>query len=397
MGGWRGEARSSQGCHQVEGTIRRCHRISLGPVTDHAEGFFWSKRRGCGQWPARWHRPKVTKFVPARTVELELNKDYFSGSPKGKPTIGKIEYRSLPDVSTQIAEVLAGTLDWVWKISPDQAKNLKRVPNLQVVESDLMRINFMVYDVEGRSGANSFQDERVRVAATMAIDRNAMAKAVMGDKAEILHTACYRTQFGCPDAKDVRQIEYNPTKAKQLLTEAGYANGFDATLLVSREPGKIRGEIVQDALRKIGIRLKIVNAPTVKVFYETLEKGNRETWLRLASYNSYNMQDVEQILPLYFAGGVRDTSNDKDVKAWLEEAGKLTDAQKRLELYKRASQRIAEKAYWAPLFSDAISYAFTKDRHRAMARREPAILFRQMEVSDRRWYRLRGGQPCSSN
>src|SRR3546814_5561590 len=55
---------------------------------------------------------KLVDYQPGQSVTLEKNPDYFEGSPKGKPSIGKIVYRTIKDTETQVAELLTGGIDW---------------------------------------------------------------------------------------------------------------------------------------------------------------------------------------------------------------------------------------------------------------------------------------------
>ncbi|WP_239501754.1 ABC transporter substrate-binding protein, partial [Citrobacter koseri] len=68
--------------------------------------------------------------------------------------------------------------------------------------------------VEGRSGANPFQDRRVREAVAHAIDRDAIVRNLIGAGSRSWHAFCFETQFGC--TTDVRRIPYDPAKARQL-------------------------------------------------------------------------------------------------------------------------------------------------------------------------------------
>src|SRR5205085_11496443 len=63
---------------------------------------------------------RIVSFTPSVSTEVELTGNYFAGSPKGQPTIKRIVNRTIPDNSTQIAELLSGGTDWIWNVAPDQ-------------------------------------------------------------------------------------------------------------------------------------------------------------------------------------------------------------------------------------------------------------------------------------
>src|SRR5882757_7157057 len=153
---------------------------------------------------------------------MARNPDYFAGSPKGKPSIGKIVYRTVPDSATQLAELMTGGVDWLWDASPENAAKLAQMPGITVTSAPTTRMSFLSLDAAGRSGKTPMQDARVRRAIYHAIDRAAITKQLVGAGAAVLDSMCPPVQFGC--ATDVTVYPYDPAKAKQLLVEAGYAD-----------------------------------------------------------------------------------------------------------------------------------------------------------------------------
>ena len=67
---------------------------------------------------------------------MERYDGYYADSPKGKPAIGKIVIHEVPDAATEMAELLGGRADWIWKFSPDQFDAVGRMPNLQAVRAE---------------------------------------------------------------------------------------------------------------------------------------------------------------------------------------------------------------------------------------------------------------------
>src|SRR5690606_9595471 len=146
-----------------------------------------------------------------------------------QPTIDKVEVRFIPDRQTQVAETLSGGVDLIMHVPLDQAEQMKAVPHLQVVSGETMRIVFLNFNTLEDSPAPQLRDPRVRRAIAHAIDREAMVKQIVGTSARVLHTNCFPSQFGCTDEGATR-YEYNPAKAKALLAEAGFPNGFEIEL-----------------------------------------------------------------------------------------------------------------------------------------------------------------------
>ena len=105
-------------------------------------------------------------------IDLERYDGYYADSPKGKPPISKIVIHEVPDSATEMAELLGGRADWIWKFSPDQFDAVGHMPNLQAVRAESMRIEYLGMDAAGRTGAdNPLTKQKVRQAIFYAIDR----------------------------------------------------------------------------------------------------------------------------------------------------------------------------------------------------------------------------------
>jgi peptide/nickel transport system substrate-binding protein len=145
-------------------------------------------------------------------------------------------------------------------------------------------------------------------------------------------------------------------KAKQLLAEAGYANGFSTELYAFRP--RQMDDALAGYLRAVGIKanLNILDYPA---FREKNHTG--VTPISFGDWGSYSVNDVSASLPNFFAGTLDDFAQDKEVQDWLKEAGSITDKEKRVEDYKKAILRIMDQAYTVPLNSYNIFYAYSGD------------------------------------
>jgi peptide/nickel transport system substrate-binding protein len=294
---------------------------------------------------------KIEKFVPGTSVTMVKNKDYFADSPKGKPTIGKLVFRTIPDTETQVAELMTGGIDWVWGIPPENAAQLRTVPNITVTAAPTTRMSFLSLDAAGRSGDNPLKDVRVRRAIYHAIDRAALTRQLVGEGAQVLKSMCAPTQFGC--ATDVPVYDYDPAKAKKLLAEAGFANGFSMPLYAYRD--RPYSEAVLGYLRAVGITAEL-RFMQWKALRPVIQEGKAA--LAHLTWGSQGIQDASASVSNYFEFSPDDYARDEEVKNWLEAADRTTDPGKRKELYAKALHKIADQAYAVPLFMYARTYAF---------------------------------------
>ena len=298
---------------------------------------------------------KITRVDGVSEIDLERYDGYYADSPKGKPPIRFIKIHEVPDPSTEMAELLGGRADWIWKFSPDQFNDVGHMPNLQAVRAESMRIENLSMDAAGRTGAdNPLTKLKVRQAIFYAIDRETMAKQLMQGGSRALDAPCYPTQFGC-DASAAVHYGYDPAKAKQLLAEAGYPNGFDIELVTYELPQWAGA--VQGYLKAVGINARLTILQVAAVVQRTLEGKNPMT---LGSWGSYSVNDVSAILPTFFTFTGNDYARDPEVKKLVEAGSATVDPDQRRKAYSAAIKLITEQAYWMPMFTHTITYGFSK-------------------------------------
>ena len=296
---------------------------------------------------------KVVSAVPGQSASFVANPNYFSGA-KGKPKIGKIVFRTILDVDAAIAELVTGGVDWVWNIAKDKADALKGMNQVTIVEGPAMRVRYVMMNTVDQSANNPFKDIRVRRAVAHAINANAIAKNLVGEKAEQVYSVCHPKQFGC--YTDVPKYAFDPQKARQLLTEAGYPNGFSTDIYSFRE--RPWTEAVINDLRKVGI-----NANLRYLQYATVRQALRNGEAKIADqpWGSFGIADASAFTSYFFNGGPDDINQDPDLHKWLTIADSSIDPNVRKENYKNALTRIAEQAYWQPLYTYTLTYGLSKD------------------------------------
>ncbi len=297
---------------------------------------------------------RITKVDGVSEIDMERNDAYFDG-PKGHPALAKLVIREVADATTEITEILSGRADWIWQFNPDQFENVSRVPTLQAVRAESMRIGYVSLDAAGRTGSdNPLTKVKVRQAIAHAIDRPTIARQLVQGGSRVLEAACYPTQFGC-DQSVATRYDYDPAAAKQLLAEAGYPNGFDTELVTYVLP-QYSGAI-QGYLKAVGINARISQLQVGAAVQRTIAG---QTPLSAGTWGSYSINDVSAILPFFFGGGGNDYSRDPDLMRLVEAGGATTDPDERRKDYSAALRRISEQMYWLPLHTYVTTYAFSR-------------------------------------
>lgn len=315
--------------------------------------------KGFGIKPVGTGPYKVVEVEPGKKIVLAKNDAYFKDSPKGQPSIKKIVWRTIPEINTKVAELMTGGLDWIWLVPQDQAKKLADVPNIKVIAAETMRIGFLLLDSANRSGKehgmkNPTAKLKVRQAINYAINREAISKNLIGGQSRPVYSACYPKQFGC--CQDVQTYPYNPAKAKKLLAEAGYPDGFEITFYGYRN--RPYAEAMVGDLQAVGIKAKLA-----MLKYSALREKIYAGKVQLAFYTwgSYSINDVSAITSHFFEFDKGDMARDPKVRDWLVEGDTSIDPKVRKEAYRKALQRIAKQALWAPLFTYVSNNCFNKD------------------------------------
>lgn len=296
----------------------------------------------------------LAEFIPGDRIRVEAFDNYFADSPKGQPTFDAIVYRHIPDTSTQIAELISGGIDWIWRVPPDQAEPLSQVPGIEVTAGETMRISFMSMNLRDMEGGNPLQDLKVRQAIAYAIDREEIVAQIIGEGSNVINSPCFGMQFGCvPNAND---IGYDPEKAKALLAEAGYPNGL--ALKMTTTSSREWAEAVTGFLNAVGIEVS-----TSVLDYSNARNRivENEVNMWLGHHGSYGISDVSAILNIYLTLAEDDMARDTTVSEALLAATQTADEDERMRNYDYAVRRIAQELYWYPLWTHPTTYAYNEN------------------------------------
>ncbi len=297
---------------------------------------------------------KIVEVELPKRVVLVKNPNYYTESPKGKPSVSKIVVRTIPDINTQVAEFLSGRLDLLQTVPTDIAEDLAKNPNVRFEAAATMRCSYLVMDSAGRSGDTPFKKLKVRQAIAHAIDREGIVKNLVRGTSKVLHSACYPAQFGC--TSEVTKYDYNPAKAKKLLAEAGYPNGFKTKFYSYYERPVC--EAIINNLNAVGIttEFQFVEFAALRSAWR---KG--DTPLVFTTWGSSSIYDVSAFTPIFFKSDKDDLNHDAEVTGWFKTGDNSIDPQVRLANYGKAYKKIADQAYWLPMYTVNMNYVYNKD------------------------------------
>lgn len=223
---------------------------------------------------------KFVTWTPKEQLVLER----FDGYWGGRQPWQRVVRREVPNDAARVAQLKAGQLDLIARVPATDVPALQKDPNLRIVKSDTIYVFNMEFDmrekayqVTAKDGSalpgNPMRDPRVREAIDLAIDRQALAEIAMEGTGKPANQIVTPTIFGYN--KSIPQPKVDLARARKLLAEAGYPNGFKGVFLFTsdRLPGDRQvGTAVAQMLARIGLELQ-TNAQPAAVFFPSRGRG----------------------------------------------------------------------------------------------------------------------------
>jgi peptide/nickel transport system substrate-binding protein len=194
---------------------------------------------------------KLMEWVRGDHINLIKFDEYHR---KGIPCLNQVTFKFIGDPSAQIASLKAGDIDAIaYDVSPENALLLEKDPKFKVLNG----YTTTKVILSTNNSRKPFNDVKVRRAMAHAIDRNLLIKGAMSGYGIPIGS---HMDPGNPYYVDLTSFyPFNPEKARQLLADAGYPNGFEAVIKLPERYAYARrsGEIIVDMLSQVGIKLKI--------------------------------------------------------------------------------------------------------------------------------------------
>src|SRR3989441_750832 len=191
--------------------------------------------------------------VTAEDVKFSFER-YRGGAVKLlKDKVKRLVFRSVPDETAPAAALKRGEVDVAYFLTGPVAEEVRRTPGLKLVATRTSGV-FFLYFAEQWDPKSPWHDQRVRLAASLALDRKQINEAEQLGFAGITGNIVPRAmEFALP----IDPHPYDPKRAKQLLVEAGYPNGFDGGDLTPNPPYFSMAEAAANYLGAIGIRTRV--------------------------------------------------------------------------------------------------------------------------------------------
>ena len=285
-------------------------------------------------------------------VTLKAFDDYYAGKPETENLIMKV----IPETSQRTIDLETGEVDLAYDLAVNDIPKVNSDDKLTVYEIPSLTCWYVSMNMNKKP----FDNPKVREAMSMAIDRQTIIDTINAGSGQTADAIIAPAVFGY---YSTGVKEYNPTKAKELLAEAGYPNGFSTTLWVNDNQSRIEMcQAMQAMLLEVGVQCNL-EVLEFGSFISRTTAGDHDLayfgWTTSsgdADYSYYSLEHSTQ----QGAAGNRSFLADPDVDKLIEEARSNTNEEERKELYKELAIKLDEINNNIPVYYSSINVGANK-------------------------------------
>lgn len=328
-------------------TVQNVQEVLMYPKAYYAS----VGRNGFNDKPIGTGRYMLEKWDKGGTMTLVANPNYWGD----KARVDRIEFRPIPEAATRVAALLAGEIDIAYNINPDDAEQIKKkgfvapsVPNGQGTGIQYFPLH---------ADAGPIKDKRVRQALNYAVDKDSIVKDIM-----LGYTRVLDGQVLGPDCfgynPDLKPYPYDQAKAKQLLADAGYANGFSVNFesaAANYTKAQEVSENVVSQLAKVGVKanLKMLQWDVyVGKILQTLDSAP----LTYSGWNYYPVMDANFAIQHFRTSSPFKVFSNSQMDALYDSETQEFDRTKREQIIKQFESVARDEATMLFLFQSPLIY-----------------------------------------
>ena len=278
---------------------------------------------------------KFQSRTPGEKIVVERFDDYWDEPAK----LDTITFKVVVEDASRIAELESGQSHFIQGFDNAQWDRIENSPDMET---------YPVYNLSNEYiGMNTtkgpLEDKKVRQAIAHMVDKEAIMEGIYYGIGREMKGAIQEEILGYNE--DLEDFDYNPEKAKELMKEAGYEDGFDLTIMTNDSPERVDLAVfMQEELKKIGINLEIEQLEW-GAYLEAVSNGEHDLFL-LGWPNPVGDPD-QSFWPLVHssmqgAGGNRSFYENEEVDQLLEQGRQEQDEDKRAEIYQEVDKILIE-------------------------------------------------------
>ena len=298
---------------------------------------------------------KFVSWTQGSNIVVEKFDDYYK---KGKPYLDEVKFQFYSDENTRVNALRAGDVNLIENVPWKDTESISKTDNLKLESANgpFMALQF-------NTDFEPFNNPKVRQAIAYGIDRSAIINTAFSGRGEPIYGMAILKGYMGYDEKFTKYFKHDVKKAKELLAEAGYPNGFKATLLATSQYGmhEQTAVAVQSELKKIGIEVKL----ELPDWATRINKNVKGDYQFLVAGTSGDITDGDWMSNFYKGGPARLNNsanfNDEQINNLLEQGKKEKDPAKREEIYQQLISRAMELSPFVYLNWREQSYGMQKN------------------------------------
>ncbi|WP_404330019.1 ABC transporter substrate-binding protein [Mesobacillus maritimus] len=228
-------------------------------VQENDDEFFNNNPVGTGPF-------KMTGYKRDQEIVLEKNPDYWK---EGLPKLDKVTFKVIPEASTRLAELQTGNIDVMKRVEVAQAETVKESSFLELIDVGTPTVFSLRFD----PGQKPMDNKLVRQAINYAVDKQAIIDEILSGYGHQIST--YQSELSFGNNPDLKPYPYDPEKAKELLAEAGVAEGTTLDVYIPGNDGNFK-EITQAVafyLEEVGLKMNINSVDNTTLISELVPNG----------------------------------------------------------------------------------------------------------------------------
>ncbi|MDM8533608.1 ABC transporter substrate-binding protein [Clostridiaceae bacterium HSG29] len=280
------------------------------------------------------------EWVSGDKVVVEKNENYYDKDNMGQTST--ITFKVIPEGASRTIALETGEVDVIHSLQTMDINKVVDNSDLTLYEKPSTRVDFFAMNNEKAP----FDNKLVRQAVNYAIDKEAIMIVAIDGAGTAAESVLAPSMLGFKAA----DYEFNPEKAKELLAEAGYPDGFDMTIWTSGDDRKRIAEIIQANLMESGINATI-EMYEWGTFIDVCMKGEEESLI--LGWTS-NPDPDATLTPLYYSGNIGGMNfsriNNEKLDNLIISAREELELSKRVEIYNELHEYIMDEAPIVPLF-----------------------------------------------
>jgi peptide/nickel transport system substrate-binding protein len=284
---------------------------------------------------------RFVSFTPGVEMVLEA----FDGYWRKTPAVKRLVFRSVPDETTRAAALKRGEVDIAYFLNGPIADDVRRTPGLTLTAVRTNSVFFLDF-VDQWDPKSPWSDQRVRLAASLAINRRAINEAeALGFAGPTGNIVPRHMEFALP----IDPHPYDPKRARQLLAEAGHANGFDGGDLTPNPPYDTMAEAITNDLGAVGIRTRVRTMERAAFLTAWRDKKLRGLVLGAQGAGGNAATRIEGVAT---KGGLYAYGVLPEVEDLFQRQARELDRKKREELLHQVQRILHERVVFAPIWEN---------------------------------------------